>query len=83
MGEELVAYLLGFGTTAYVYKDLKGRLYCVNGYLTQDSDSWIITSYAAYPQRFVMLDEKLELRANRGESLRQARLANGELTRIM
>ncbi|SDF26843.1 hypothetical protein SAMN04488542_10862 [Fontibacillus panacisegetis] len=83
MGEELVAYLLGFGTTAYVYKDLKGRLYCVNGYLTQDGDSWIITSYAAYPQRFVMLDEKLELRANQGESLRQARLANGELTRIM
>lgn len=83
MGEELVAYLLGFGTTAYVYRDAKGSPKCVNGCLGKDGDGWIITSYAAYPQRFVMLEEKLELRAIPGEPLRQARWADGKLTRVM
>ncbi|WP_410771879.1 hypothetical protein [Fontibacillus sp. BL9] len=85
MGEELVAYLLGFGTTAYVYRDSGGQLHGVNGFLARerDGDGWIITSYAAYPRRIVMLDDKLELRAGPGESLRQARFAEGCLTPVV
>ncbi|GIP60725.1 hypothetical protein [Paenibacillus woosongensis] len=82
MGEELVAYLLGFGTTTYLYRDAKGQLRCVNGYITEDGDSWIITSYAAYPMRYVVQEEGLVLEASKGEVLRQARFWDGKLTAL-
>ncbi|MNJ33485.1 hypothetical protein D3C77_281710 [compost metagenome] len=82
MGEELVAYLLGFGTTAYLYRDTQGQLRCVNGYVTKDEDSWIITSYAAYPKKYVMQEEGLVLQAKQGEVLRKARLWDGKLSAL-
>ncbi|MUG24424.1 hypothetical protein GNQ08_18790 [Paenibacillus macerans] len=85
MGEELVAYLLGFGTTAYLYRDELGRLRCANGCLTRDGDGdgWIITSYAAYPRQIVMREEGLVLRAQPGEALRQARYRDGKLAPLL
>ncbi|MDU7473998.1 MAG: hypothetical protein E7L01_11745 [Paenibacillus macerans] len=83
MGEELVAYLLGFGTTAYLYRDEQGRLRCANGCLTRDGDGWIITSYAAYPRQIVMREEGLVLRAQPGEALRQARYRDGKLAPLL
>ncbi|MEK5162838.1 hypothetical protein NYE69_10910 [Paenibacillus sp. FSL R5-0527] len=84
MGEELVAYLLGFGTTAYLYRDELGRLRCANGCLTRDGDGdgWLITSYAAYPRQIVMREEGLVLRAEPGEALRQARYRDGKLASL-
>lgn len=82
MGEELVAYLLGFGTTTYLYRDPQGKLRCVNGYVVRDGDSWIITSYAAYPMKYVVLEEGLVLQANKGEVLRRARLWEGKLSAL-
>ncbi|WP_018752312.1 hypothetical protein [Paenibacillus sanguinis] len=82
MGEELVAYLLGFGTTAYVYREASGKLRCVNGYLTEEHGGVCITSYAAYPQRIVMLEEGLSLQAKPGKQLRRAWLVEGELREI-
>ncbi|RRJ64296.1 hypothetical protein EHV15_16210 [Paenibacillus oralis] len=87
MGEELVAYLLGFGTTAYLYRDGQGRLRCANGCLTrdgdEDGDGWLITSYAAYPRQIVMQEEGLVLRAQPGEALRQARYSDGKLVPLL
>ncbi|WP_110931714.1 hypothetical protein [Paenibacillus bouchesdurhonensis] len=82
MGEELVAYLLGFGTTTYLYRDDQGKLRCVNGYVTKDEDSWIITSYAAYPTKYVIQEDGLVLQANKGEVLRRARLWEGKLSAL-
>lgn len=82
MGEELVAYLLGFGTTTYLYRDDQGKLRCVNGYVTKDEDSWIITSYAAYPMKYVVQEEGLVLQANQGEMLRRVRLWEGQLSAL-
>lgn len=59
MGEELVAYMLGFGRTTYLYRDQDGELRCVNGYLESLDTGWKITSYAAYPSKFVMLENEL------------------------
>lgn len=83
MGEELVAYLLGFGTTAYLYRDKQGRLRCVNGYLTRQAEGWLVTSYAAYPQKIVMLEEGLVLQAKPGETLRQARFYEGKAAAVL
>lgn len=83
MGEELVAYLLGFGTTAYLYRDEQGRLRCANGCLTRDGEGWLIISYAAYPRQIVMREEGLVLRAKPGEALRQARYCDGQLTPLL
>lgn len=77
MGEELVAYLLGFGTTAYLYRDSSGKLRCVNGYVTEEADGWTITSYAAYPSRYLLLEDKVGFRSGQGRLQRQVRLQGG------
>lgn len=82
MGEELVAYLLGFGTTAYVYRLASGKLKCINGYLSEEQRGIRITSYAAYPQKIVMLEEGLSLQAKPGRQLREAWLQEGELREV-
>lgn len=82
MGEELVAYLLGFGTTTYLYRDAQGELRCVNGYMTKEEDSWIITSYAAYPMKYVVQEEGLVLQADKGEELRRVRYREGKLSAL-
>lgn len=78
MGEELAAYLLGFGTTTYLYRDGNGTLRCVNGFLTEEHDGWTVTSYAAYPSRYVFREERLEFRAPQGTLLQSIRLAQGK-----
>ncbi|WP_045808181.1 hypothetical protein [Levilactobacillus spicheri] len=50
MGEELAAYLTGFGQTAYLYETATGELAVVNGRLNQLSPTrYEITSAAPYP----------------------------------
>ncbi|OMD79431.1 MULTISPECIES: hypothetical protein [Paenibacillus] len=77
MGEELVAYLMGFGTTTYLYRDPRGKMRCINGYIEEDSEGWIVTSYAAYPSRYVLLEDKLEYRTTEGILEPRVRLAGG------
>lgn len=76
MGEELTAYLKGFGTTAYLYTDQAGELRCVNGFLKRDSEGITVTSYAAYPVRFVMKEHGWIYTAPEGEMMRQVRLTD-------
>lgn len=77
MGEELVAYMLGFGTTTYLYTDAEGRLRCVNGYLEPIDNGWKITSYAAYPTRYVMLEKGLQYVSEEGKLVKKILLIDG------
>lgn len=81
MGEELVAYLLGFGTTAYLYRDDHGALRCVNGHAEETADGWIVTSYAAYPRRFVCREDGAEFLADAGETVRRVCYRGGRFER--
>lgn len=78
MGEELVAYLLGFGTTAYLYTDDIGKLRCVNGFLESQGNGWKVTSYAAYPTSFVMVEKGLAIRADKGKQMKSVRYEDGQ-----
>lgn len=81
MGEELVAYLLGFGSTTYLYTDGEGELRCVNGFIEPLEKGWAITSYAAYPTRYVMLEKGLTFAANAGELVKNVLLIDGKFER--
>jgi|SRR5690625_1022790 len=55
MGQELVAYLHGFGTKTYLYLQDE-ELKCVNGYVQQDNDTYTVYSFAAYPKQYISED---------------------------
>ncbi|GHP14008.1 hypothetical protein YK48G_14330 [Lentilactobacillus fungorum] len=58
MGEELVAYLNGFGQTTYLYSDDQGQLHAINGAISQlNSTDYQIQSFAPYCRRYVNLDD--------------------------
>ncbi|GGF89669.1 hypothetical protein GCM10010912_38540 [Paenibacillus albidus] len=78
MGEELAAYLLGFGTTAYLYRDSRGIMRCVNGDLTEEEGGLTITSYAAYPSRYVLLEDGLDYRLPQGSLQSRVQLKDGK-----
>jgi len=78
MGEELVAYMLGFGSTTYLYTDDTGNLRCVNGFIEPIEKGWKITSYAAYPTRYVMLEKGLTFVAKTGENVKSVLFINGK-----
>ena len=52
MGEELVAFLNGFGQTTYVYQDYQGHWRAINGRITSAGE---VVSAAPYPRRYVNL----------------------------
>lgn len=57
MGEELVAYLNGFGQEAYLYRDEAGDIQVINGRLiTQTGDQLTLENAAPYPSRVIDLD---------------------------
>ncbi|NAZ75232.1 hypothetical protein GTQ99_07315 [Kineococcus sp. T13] len=52
MGEELVAYLGGFGRKTFLYEDTDGRLRVVNGSIERTERGHRIVSYAPHPREF-------------------------------
>ncbi|WNS43124.1 hypothetical protein [Paenibacillus sp. MMS20-IR301] len=78
MGEELVAYLLGFGSTTYLYTDSEGKLQCVNGLIEPAGEGWMITSYAAYPTRYLMPEQGLVFGSAAGEIVKRVLYADGK-----
>ncbi|PZE22835.1 hypothetical protein [Paenibacillus xerothermodurans] len=69
MGEELVAYLSGFGTKCFLYyRD--GEVHCVNGEIVKQGDRYLVTSYAAYPREFYFFEENATYAAAQGEEAR-------------
>lgn len=67
MGEELVSYLLGFGTTTYLYHDEHGELNCINGSIEQQENGYKIISYAAYPTTYKYLQKGFKFQAEQGQ----------------
>jgi hypothetical protein len=78
MGEELVSYMLGFGSTTYLYTDGDGEISCVNGFIEQVEQGWEITSYAAYPTRYVMLEKGLTFVSKAGEMVKRILFIDGQ-----
>lgn len=66
-GEELVAWLQGFGQTTYVYQDKHG-LHAVNGEITVQADgSYRIKSYAPYIRQYNMISSRNVFSSTSGE----------------
>ncbi len=66
MGEELVAYLNGFGRKTYLYSQ-HGKLKAVNGRLKLNDDgSYLITSFAPYPCEYIFAEYNLHYTAPPG-----------------
>ena len=72
MGEELAAYLDGFGTKTYLYYEL-GEIRCVNGKIERDGSRYLITSYTAFPREYCFYEENLIFKSS--ESVDVPRIA--------
>ncbi|MGG6312112.1 hypothetical protein [Paenibacillus macerans] len=70
MGEEVAAYLSGFGTKTFLYLQ-DGGIKCINGWTEPVDDGVLVTSYAAYPKEFYFYDKSRKLIADEGEILPQ------------
>jgi hypothetical protein len=71
MGEELAAYLAGFGKKCFLYyRD--GKVCCANGEVIDRGDgSYEVTSYAAYPKEFHFFDERASFHVGQGQEVRK------------
>lgn len=76
MGEELAAYLAGFGTKTFLYEE-EGKLRCINGEITKVGDAYEVTSYAAYPREFHFFEKDCSFIASPGEDARTVIYENG------
>ncbi|WP_432564168.1 hypothetical protein [Kineococcus sp. SYSU DK003] len=52
MGEELVAYLDGFGRKTFLHTDADGEVRAVNGSVERTAEGYRVTSHAPYPLQF-------------------------------
>lgn len=77
MGEELVAYLSGFGTKCFLYED-HGEFRCINGELVKTEDRYEVTSYAAYPREFHFYQANTSYLAAPGDEVRTVIFENGK-----
>lgn len=77
MGEELVAYLDGFGKKTFLYEE-SGIVSIVNGTIEETNEGLLITSYAPYPTEYHFYDRNLHFISKNGESIPQLLLVDGE-----
>lgn len=59
MGEELVAYLNGFGQKTYLYQDKNGKWQAINGQVTADGE---VISAAPYVSKYIDLTNHREIK---------------------
>lgn len=76
MGEELVAYLAGFGGKTYLYYE-DGEVRCVNGEVVKEGDRYVVTSYAAYPKEYHFYEENASYVSLTGEEVRTITFEKG------
>lgn len=67
MGEELTAYLAGFGSKTFLYYK-GGELKCVNGEIIKRDDYYEVASHAAYPREFHFFEEQASYLVSPGET---------------
>jgi hypothetical protein len=77
MGEELVAYLDGFGKKTFLYDD-NGDISIVNGYIEDTDEGLLITSYAPYPTEYHFSDRNLHFISENSEIIPQILLVDGK-----
>ncbi|WP_160719490.1 hypothetical protein [Bacillus sp. USDA818B3_A] len=77
MGEELVAYLDGFGKKTFLYEE-NGTVSVVNGSIERTEEGLLITSYAPYPTEYHLYDRNLHFVSENGETIPQVLLVDGE-----
>ncbi|WP_068675078.1 hypothetical protein [Oceanobacillus sp. Castelsardo] len=76
MGEELIAYLDGFGKKTFLYKE-NNEIKVVNGCMEQTEKGLLIHSYAPYPTEYHFYDNKSHFISENGEIIRDILYADG------
>ena len=74
MGEELVAYLDGFGRKTYIIEE-EGSVRVINGSFEEREDTYQITSFAPYSEEFYLISEKGMALLKKEKGLRNITLA--------
>ncbi|MCM3724668.1 hypothetical protein M3226_03020 [Neobacillus cucumis] len=77
MGEELVAYLDGFGKKTFLYEE-NGTVSVVNGSIEKTDEGLLITSYAPYPTEYHFYDRNLHFVSGNGKTIPQVLLVDGK-----
>lgn len=77
MGEELVAYLDGFGKKTFLYEE-DGKIAVVNGSIEDTEDGLLITSYAPYPSEYYFYEKDLHFVSENGRLMPQILLVDGQ-----
>lgn len=80
MGEELVAYLAGFGTKTYLYYE-DGEVRCANGEIVREGSRYRVTSYAAYPREYHFYEENASYVCGKDEEAREVYYEDGKFHR--
>lgn len=77
MGEELVAYLEGFGIKTYLYEK-EGKIAVINGSIEETEAGLLITSYAPYPLEYHFYDLDVHYVSEKGKYTPQVLFVDGE-----
>ena len=77
MGEELVAYLDGFGKKTFLYEEA-GKIAVVNGSIEETEAGLLITSYAPYPTEYHFCEKDIHFVSENGQLIPQVLLVNGQ-----
>lgn len=80
MGEELAAYLAGFGTKSYLYR-VDGEIRCANGEIVREEGRYRVTSYAAYPREYHFYEDNASYVCGEGEEAGFIYYENGKFQR--
>ena len=65
MGQELAAYLSGFGTKTFLYYE-NNELKCINGSISEEDGKYKVSSYAAYPKEYYLINQNISFVAEDG-----------------
>ncbi|MNU95660.1 hypothetical protein D3C71_856820 [compost metagenome] len=69
MGEELAAYLTGFGKKTFLYTQ-DGEVRCANGEVIKSGSGYLVTSYAPYPREYYFFEDNTCYIAGADEDVR-------------
>lgn len=81
MGEELVAYLDGFGKKTYLYKE-DNKVKIVNGSIEETEKGLLIHSYAAYPSEYHFYDADAHFISEDGEIVSEILYVDGRFIKV-
>lgn len=77
MGEEMAAYLGGFGTKTFLYEE-NGEMKVINGAIEHTSKGLVIRSYAPYPLEYHFYDKNVHFVSPDGRFVQEILFADGK-----